>query len=254
MPDGVEIEPGLRAHRPLDLAVDLPGHARPRSQPPLDDRVRQQPPPGRATRDQAERAARSEGDRPLPPRLAGAGAARRDRRAAQGGPHPVPGGHVEPRARDRHGRGRPRDPGREPEVGGARACSASGVRGTSSAPSRRGASSPSSGPTCSSAPSSRRRCARGRSRRPPSPVIHWTCVAQQVVAICADEEIAVADLHELIRGRTRSRSSRGSSSRTCSTCSPAVIRPTSSPSSGLGSSGIASPESCVAAPALAGSP
>ena len=32
------------------------------------------------------------------------------------GQDPLPRRHLEPRARDRHGRGRPRDPGREPEV------------------------------------------------------------------------------------------------------------------------------------------
>ena len=45
---------------------------------------------------------------------------RRDRGAPQGGPDSVPRRHLEPRAGDRHGRGRPRRPGREPEVGRAR--------------------------------------------------------------------------------------------------------------------------------------
>ena len=56
-------------------------------------------------------------DRARPPRLARPRAADRDRGAAEGGPDPVPRRHLVARARHRHGRGRPRDPGREPEVG-----------------------------------------------------------------------------------------------------------------------------------------
>ena len=51
---GVSTEGGLG----LDLAVDLPGAPRTRPRPPLDDRLRQQPPPGRAARAAPERAGR----------------------------------------------------------------------------------------------------------------------------------------------------------------------------------------------------
>ena len=114
--DGVR----LRVDGPLDLALDLSRPARARAAAPLDDRLRQQPPPGRAARGPAQRAGRGR-DRACAPRLAGARAAGRDRGGPEGGPDPVPRRDLEPRARDRHGRRRPRDPGREPEVGRARA-------------------------------------------------------------------------------------------------------------------------------------
>ena len=110
----------LRGNLPLDLAVDLPGAARARPGAPLDDRLRQQPPPRRAARAAHQRARGGRG-RPRPPRLACPRAACADRGGPEGRPHPVPRRHVEPRARDRHGRRRPRRPGREPEVRRARA-------------------------------------------------------------------------------------------------------------------------------------
>ena len=112
-------EPGAAARtarQQLDLAVDLPGAARARPRAPLDDRLRQQPPPRRAARAAAERARRG-GDRARPPRLARARAARRDRGAAEGGRDPVPRRDLVARARHRHGRRRPRHPGRVAEVG-----------------------------------------------------------------------------------------------------------------------------------------
>ena len=58
-------------------------------------------------------------------------------------------------------------------------------------------------------------------------------LAQQIVAVCAEEEIAVDELHELVRRRLAvPPTSRASSSRTCSTCSPAATPRTSSPSCG----------------------
>ena len=66
-------------------------------------------------------------------------------------------------------------------------------------------------------------------------------LAQQIVAISADAEIAIDDLHRLVGVRIRSPTSRAPSSRTCSTCSPGAIRRTSSPSCARGSSGIARP-------------
>ena len=116
----------LRAHRPpgsrrrgsdaVDLALDLPRAAQARGGAPLDDRLRQQPPARRATRSAAQRAGR-EGDRAGPPRLDRARAAARDRGAAEARRDPLPRRHLVARARDRHGRGRPGDPGRVAEVG-----------------------------------------------------------------------------------------------------------------------------------------
>ena len=120
LPDDVAMDSGLRGDGALDLALDLPGPARPRAAAPLDDRVRQQPAARRAARPPAQRARRRD-DRARPPRLARPRAARRDRGAAEGRADPVPRRHLVARARDRHGRRRPRDPGREPEVGRARA-------------------------------------------------------------------------------------------------------------------------------------
>ncbi len=131
---------GVRADRSLDLAVDLPGDPRARPRAPLDDRVRQQPAAGGAARDPDQRAGAPRrrgrrgrgpaGDRPRAPRLARPRAARPDRGGSQGGADPLPRRHLEPRARDRHGRRRPRDPGREPEVGRTRppACRPSRAR------------------------------------------------------------------------------------------------------------------------------
>ena len=64
-------------------------------------------------------------------------------------------------------------------------------------------------------------------------------LAQQIVAIAVDEEMRVDDLHALVTRAYPFASSRARSSRTCSTCSPAATRPTSSPSCGRASSGTA---------------
>ena len=77
-------------------------------------------------------------------------------------------------------------------------------------------------------------------------------LAQQIVAICADEEISVDDLTRSYGAPTRSPSSRARRSRTSSTCSPGATRPTSSPSCVRGSSGTGRPGSCAAGPARAG--
>ena len=65
-------------------------------------------------------------------------------------------------------------------------------------------------------------------------------LAQQVVAMVAVDDWPVARLHAVLRARPRTRSSRGASSRGCSTCSRAGTPPTSSPSCGRGSSGTGS--------------
>ncbi len=64
-------------------------------------------------------------------------------------------------------------------------------------------------------------------------------LAQQVVAIAADEEIRVDDLHALVTRAHPFRDLSRRSSRTCSTCSPGATPPTSSPSCARGSSGTA---------------
>ena len=80
-------------------------------------------------------------------------------------------------------------------------------------------------------------------------------LAQQIVAIVADEEIEV-DGAAPARARRVSvlRPLARSSSRTCSTCSPAAIRRTSSPSCGRGSSGTEPRGVSAAVRALGGSP
>ena len=112
---------------------------------------------------------------------------------------PVPRRHVQPRARDRHGRRRPRDPGREPEVGRAR-------------PAARRSRRPRArldleGPDLPQVP--RRplesavvaRAMRGgeieETKIPRNPL---DVLAQQIVAIVADDEIEVGELHRLVRG------------------------------------------------------
>ena len=84
------------------------------------------------------------------------------------------------------------------------------------------------------------RDARGRDRGDAIPRNPLDVLAQQIVAICADEEIEVDELHDA-RARRLSvrRPLARRSSRTCSTCSRAAIRPTSSPSCGRASSGTA---------------
>ena len=94
----------------LALARALPGAARARADAPLDDRLRQQPPHGRAARAAPQRAGRG-ADRARPPRLALARGARRGRGGAQGGHAAVHRRDVVARARHRHGRRRPRRPG-----------------------------------------------------------------------------------------------------------------------------------------------
>ena len=94
---------------------------------PLDDRLRQQPPHGRAPRPAPERAGQRgpsrrgavPGDRPRPPRLAGARGAHGRGGAAEGGRPAVPRRDLLAGARHRHGRGRPRPADRVAEVGRA---------------------------------------------------------------------------------------------------------------------------------------
>ena len=100
-----------RGRRRLDLAVDLSAPGRARARPPLDDDLRQQPPARRAARRLAERD-RRRGDRPRPPRLGRAGEAPGDRGSAQARGAAGDRRDLVARARDRHGRRRPRRPDR----------------------------------------------------------------------------------------------------------------------------------------------
>ena len=88
---------------------------------PLHHHLLQRPPPGRAARRPPQRAGRGRGHRRRaaagelvqgPPRLAGPRAAARHRGRAEAGRAPRPRRHLQPRARHRHGRRRPRHPGR----------------------------------------------------------------------------------------------------------------------------------------------
>ncbi len=109
-----------RGDAQVDLARDLPRAAQGGPRAPLDDRLRQQPPRGRAARAAVERAGGG-AHRPRAPRLAGPRGAARRRGAAQGRRAAVPRGHLVARARHRHGRRRPRPAGRVAEVGHRRA-------------------------------------------------------------------------------------------------------------------------------------
>ncbi len=205
---------GRRGDPQVDLAGDLPEILE-LVQSTVDDRLRQQPPRRRAARAAAQRArlpgrpGRAAGrDRPRAPRLAGARGAARDRGPAQGRRAAVPGRDLEPRARHRHGRRRPRAAGRVAEVGHRAACSGSAAPATTSATPPRAASSPSSAPTCSSARSSPSACARARSRRPSSRATRSTCSPSRSSrwpprADDEDQPLLVDDLHALL-SRTHS--------------------------------------------------
>ena len=99
----------------LDLAGDLPRAPEARARAPLDDRVRQQPPLGRA-RGAAPERARGRRDRARPPRLARARGAHEGRGAAQGRRAALPRRDELARARHRHGRRRPRAADRVAQV------------------------------------------------------------------------------------------------------------------------------------------
>ena len=117
----------------------------------------------------------------------------RHRGRPQGRPDPVPRRDLVPRARHRHGRGRPRHPGRVAEVGRARPAARSGVPGTRLASRLEGPHlpevprrSPRMRSRCAGA------CARARSRRPGYPAQPaWTCSPSRSSRSRADEEIEV---------------------------------------------------------------
>jgi Lhr-like helicase len=118
-------------------------------------------------------------------------------------------------------------------------CSGSAGPGTSWVRRRRAGSSRSSGQTCSSVPSSRRRCATARSRRPRSRGTRSTCSPSRSLPSARRRRSRWTTCTGSSAARTPSLSWRVSSSRTFSTCCPGATRPTSSPSSGPASSGTA---------------
>ena len=227
-----------RGRRALDLAVDVPGARRARPRAPLDDRLRQQPPPRRAARAAAQRSGRG-GDRARASRLARARAADADRGGPEGGPHPVPRRDLVARARHRHGRCRPRDPGRVAEVGRARPAADRPRRPLA----RRGLAGrifPKFRADLLECAVVAQRMRGGRDRGdadPAQPARRPRPADRRDLRRRGDRGRRAARPRP--RARIRSPSSRAPSSRTSSTCSRAATRPTSSPSCGRGSSGIA---------------
>src|SRR5205823_5815896 len=92
-----------------------PGAARPHRAAPFDVDLRELPTVGRAAGGAAQRA-RGPRARARPPRFDCARAAARHRGRAEGGEAPRPRGHFVARARNRHGRDRPRRAGRGADV------------------------------------------------------------------------------------------------------------------------------------------
>ena len=213
---------GDGARRPLHLAVDLPRDPAAGGAAPLDDRLRQQPPPGRAARAAPERAGGARAGASAP-RLARARAARRGGGAAEEGRDPVPRRHLVARAGHRHGRGRPRHPGGVAQVRRARLAACRPGRATSWGPSPRAGSSRSSAATCSSPRSSPAACATARSRRPSSRAIRSTCSRSRSWRSVPRTRWPSTTCTISSAARIRSPTSRASSWRTCSTCSRAAI-------------------------------
>ena len=245
--------PGARRRAaPVDLARDLSAPARAGALPPLDARLREQPPRRRARRPPPERPGRG-GDRPRAPRLDRPRAAARDRGDAEDRPPAGARRHVVARARHRHGRDRPGRAGRVAQVGRRRP------------PARRPCRPPRRrrqlGPVLPEVP---RRPARDSGRRRPHARGGDRAHARPPPAARRARPAARRDdgdgrvggrrpaRHGDPRG-ARTATSAARSSTACSTCSPAAIRPTSSPSFGRGSCGTARPASCAAATTPAGS-
>ena len=194
----------------LDLAARRGARRRPDRAAPLDDRLRQLPPPRRAAHRPAQRdrrragrgrrstptapppaqvmaqsgrvVRRGPGDRQGPPRLGLQGAARAHRGRPQARPAPLRGRDQQPRARHRHGRGRPGDPDRVAAERRQRPA----ARRPRRPPGRRGLAaaccSPSTAATWPRPPSPSSGCAPARSRRCACPTNPLDVLAQQVVA------------------------------------------------------------------------
>ena len=161
------------------------------------------------------------GDRARAPRLARARAADADRGGPEGGPDPVPRRDLVARARHRHGRGRPRDPGRVAEVGRPRPAADRPRRPLARRGLARAASSRSSAPTCSSRAVVAQRMREGADRGDADP-------AQPARRPRAADRRHLRRRGDRGRGAARARAprvsrsptSRARSSRTSSTCSP----------------------------------
>ena len=140
----------------------------------------------------------------------------------------MPRRNVLARARHRHGRGRPRDPGRVAEVGRARPAAR---RPRRPQPRRRveGRIFPKFRADLLESAVVAERMKAGAIEETVIPRNPLDVLAQQIVAICAETEIEVDELHDLVRARlSLLRSFARRSSRTCWTCSRAAIRRTSS--------------------------
>ena len=165
----------------------------------------------------------------------------RDRGRAQAGPPARHRRHELARARHRHGRGRSGAPGRVPGLGRARPAARRAAPGTVSARPASGASSRSSAATCSRRGASRSRCARGAIESMRVPENPLDVLAQQIVAMVCDEPRTVERARAPIRPRAPRypRPAARRRSPPCSTCSPAAIRATTSPTCARGSPGTA---------------
>ena len=219
---------------------------RARARAHLDDRVRQQPPLGRARRAAPERAGRRGAERgevaarsPAPPRLARARGAHEGRGAAEGRAS-CPASSPPARWSSASTWARSTSSCRSSRPSRSRAaCSASAAPATASARSAAGGSSPSSAATCSSARSSPGACTKALIEPTVVPRNALDVLAQQIVAIAVAAEPAAAggqrgrrrggaaprrasrstSCTRSSRAPTPTPSSRASCSRTCSTCS-----------------------------------
>ena len=237
----------------VDLAGDLPAAAGAGAGAPLDDRVRQQPPLGRARRQPAERARRGAG-RPLAPRLDRPRAAARGRGAAEVGAAAGAGRDVVARARHRHGRRRPGRPDRVAQVGGRRPA----ARRPRRPRRRRGVGRPLL-PEVAGRPAGDGRGrppdARGRDRAHAGAQAAAGRAGAAGGGGAGDGRVAGRRAPRLwCAGRIPTASCRAPSSRACWRCWPAATRRTSSPSCGRGSSGTGSPARCAPATAPAAWP
>ena len=252
----------------LDLAGDLPGAAAAGSRAQLDDRLRQQPARGREDREAPQRDAQRRAgggaagdracrqleewrqgparDRPRPPRLPLPRGARAGRGAAQVRRAALPGRDLVAGAGHRHGRRRPRDPGRVAEVGHPRPP----ARRPRRPHARRGLQGP-------DLPQVPRRPARVRGGRPPDARRARSRRRSSRRTPSTSSPSTWSRWRRSTSGRStrwrswfgprsRSPSSPASSSRTCSTCSTGATRRSASRSCARGSSGTAPRARCAA--------